>query len=147
MKNNPRICAMLVAITCLAGTAAAQEFNDRRGPNVMPAPARSVENYPNNTNSYNRNEMPSRRGPNVMQTPESYAQASPAPRANRAPGPVEHGAQRSPGTPDTQDTPRARGTGPNIEGEAITMPSESPGSGRSGRHGDAIPGCDKCVAI
>ena len=90
---------------------------DRRGPNVMPAPQQNG-NYPNNTNTYDRAEAQPRRGAN-------------APHADRSPAPAESAAEDR--------------SGPNSTGDSFGLPAES----RRGndRHSDAIPGCDRCVAI
>lgn len=90
------------------------------------------KNYLNNSNGYDTPPTASRRGPNVMQAPETQAQTQPAPRMGRTP--AEAPAQG------------ARGSGPNIEGEATTMP-ESARAGRSDRRDAPFPGCPTCVAI
>jgi len=116
MKTKQLICAALAAMSCFAGTAAAQNI-DRRGPNVMPAPQQGG-NYSNNTNTYDRVETQPRHGTNAL-----HADRPPAPAASSA-----------------QDR-----NGPNSIGDSFGLPAESPGG--NGRHSDAIPGCDRCVAI
>ena len=134
MNIKKLVYVTLAASTCFAGAAAAQDF-DQRGPNVMPAPRHS-NNYSNNLNTYNNTGAQSRNGPNVMQAPESLAQTPRAPRTESAPAtqPEEQAPQES----------IARGTGPNINGDSTSMPTDP---ARNGRRADAVPGCAKCVAI
>ena len=133
MITRQLICTVLVALSCLAGTARAQD-NNRRGPNVMPAPQQN-ENYSNNTNTYDRGNAQALRGPNTIQAQESSAQARLTPRTERAP--VDNTTQARPEA--------AERSGPNIVGEPAGL--SAPEDDRSGRRGVTVPGCERCVAI
>ncbi len=144
MKTKQLLLTAMVAMSCFAGAASAQDY-DRRGPNVMPAP-QGNGNYYNNTNTYDRSEAQSRRCANVMQAPESQPQARATPRAERSPAAPESAPQLSQGGQGAQGTQGNESrSGPNIVGEAAGLPAESPRD--NGRRTDAVPGCDKCVAI
>jgi hypothetical protein len=139
MKTTQKwMSAGMIAVSCLAGAAAAQDI-DRRGPNVM-RPPHSNGNYSNNTNTYENGSAQSRRGPNVMQTPEAVAEARGTPRTQRTPAPIDSETQTAPGAGE-------RG-GPNIMGEPQGFSPDAGGSaGRRGEASSPAVRCEKCVAI
>jgi len=96
MKTRQLICAVAIAMSSFASTAAAQNI-DRRGLNVMPAPQQGG-NYPNNTNTYGGAETQPRHSTNAL-------------HADRLPAPAESGAQDR--------------SGPNSTGDSFGLPAES----------------------
>ncbi len=136
MNARILISAAIFALAGIVGSASAQDYTDRRGPNVMPSPQRGINNH-NYSNTYGGPATQDRRGPNVMAMPDTPTQRSP--RSESAP--AEHAAQARPEA-------GANRSGPNIEGEATSMPSESTRSDRrSDGRGEATPACNRCVAI